>query len=294
MPLKLTLDGKELGTLNTETGDITDTDGNKVIKSVEPTIKPNQMTVPLVDDPLLLQTPRERRAAAVKVVEKQFDGKSEPTITEPNITQELKPADNLELQLLRKHNEMLERNLQQMSNNQQTMQGNKVKTVDNLIPDGIDDEKDPFGIARTVKSMAEALDNINTRVNRLDQFQGFSAYQEAVETAKVEHKEIFTDSKVGPIAERLLTSELKVSSEPMEVVVARVAREIRDLGYHGKPGDTIKKVAKIKEEIPPVLRSGDVGLSPAITVDKPKDVKSAGQQYRAWRAARDKFNAEGR
>lgn len=149
-------------------------------------------------------------------------------------------------------------------------------------------DKDPFGVARTLRKVAQRMKMIDAKVNRLDQHTGYKEIQGNLEAAKATHK-VFKNPSTRIVAEKLLEAELKTNRiDSVEEIVASVAKDVRKLGLSSAKSYVKEKVGTAGK-IPGVIRTGD-GASPAITVERPKNVKEAGNAYKAWRTQNAKMN----
>jgi len=275
---KLMLDGKEIGNIDPSTKEVTDATGNKVTS--EP---------PKPDDGPKLEIPLD--SLTLKDLTKVPKPKADPPKAGDKKDDPAAPGESIELKILRKQNEALNQALQVATTRAAAdgvPPGEASIDVLSLIPDDLDDEKDPLGVARTVKNLVAGLQGVSARVERMDQHTGFTEYNRALETEKADFKELFEDKQLGPIADKLLSAEIQQNpTQPLGVIVANVARQISGLKADTTKDD-IKGKAETTKAVPPVLRS-DSGAPPTITVDRPQNVRQAGEAYRAFRAAKGRF-----
>jgi len=155
------------------------------------------------------------------------------------------------------------------------------------IPDDLPADKDPFGIAKTLKNVAKSLKSVNERVSRLDQHTGFTEAMKQLEVEKGRF-DIYKDKTLGTMASKLLEAELATNRvDPMTKIVAKVAKDVGKLAV----ASTVKRADKKREEaekVPSALRTKD-GTTPAITVKKPQNISEASAAYKAFREARGKL-----
>jgi hypothetical protein len=284
MALKLMMDGKELGSV--EGDKIVTPDGESV--NVNTDVQ-ETMTVPL--NPDILHRPAARAARTDGAVTDDGTPVIDATENEPVINVD---QNALEIKLLQKQNEALVEQLKNLA--PQHVRTNQAGDTEIEIKDLVKDlteEEDPHGIGRTVKQLVIGMKQINDRVQRVDQFFNFQEYQKAVNSAKEDYKEYFNDTKIGPLVSRMLDSALRTdSTNPLPVIVANVIKDVKSAGIDPKGGKVIKDI-KTKSKVPPTIRSTD-GTSPSITVNKPKSLEEAKNQYAVWRAARAKAAEQGR
>jgi len=288
MALQLNLDGKTIGQLD-ESGKLQDTDGKPVVAPQKPAVdEPEKLTVPL--------NPFERQI--------QQDVKPDDNDPDPDKPKGDNDGDPFEgipaplksfvvdqtntLVATQKQNKLLQDSLNQLSatirqSNQTPAQVEEI--IKDSIPDGLDKEKDPFGLAQTIKGMVKALNTMNTKVNRLDQNAGYQAGVALMEAEKSKHA-IFKDKKLSSLADKVLQSELCTSSDPMALIVQRVADQFEEVGAVAEK-EYVKEKIKRTEKVPQSVRRSD-GATAAITVDKPKNVAEASKAYAAWRTASTK------
>jgi hypothetical protein len=269
MALQLTLDGKPIGNVS-DKGDLVDGDG-KVVKDITPGAEREKIT--LVDP-----------GAPVPPTDEPTG--DEPTGDEP--TGDEPPAD--EVLKLKNEVDTLNRIVQSLSRQpaspQQQQQVQEVKKlIDDHIPDNLDKEKDPFGLAITMKGIVKALNNMQGQVERLDQNAGFQEGMRQLEGEKGNY-EVFKDKKLGPLAEQVLQVELHNSPDPLPLIVKRVADKFEGVGTSGGK-EYVKKKADQLKKVPGTLQRKD-GATTAITIDKPKNVAESKKAYQAWRNARAK------
>lgn len=284
MAIKLMQDGKVIGAIGDD-GSVESATGKSIAADVEEHVDPELVDIPL-SDPSLRSNVMRARVAEEEAEEAEEDDESAEEFDL-----------DLELRLLKKHNEALQMQVAQLSSQGKvavTPEGDTLIDIRDLIPDNMDDKTDEFGVARTLKNLVKAVKMQSERISRIDQFNAYNEYMRHVENAKNEYKEIFADKKIGKIANKLLDAELRTNSaQPLDVVMANVIKEMRDMGLVGKSKKTLKKVVDTKKRVPGVIRTRE-GTSPAVTIRKPKNIREASEAYGAWRAARRRAATEGR
>jgi len=283
MGLKLMMDGKPLGEFD-GTQLITPEGDQHQVNQPDP--EQETMTVPL--------DPEQLRRAGRRAEAHTPSGVIEP-VAEPKAIASSEEADaaNLEIKVLNKQVEALTQQISALSPGsiRKTEAGDTEIDIKDFID--VKPEDDPHGIARTVKELITGVKSINERVSRVDQFFNYQQFQKHVDGAKEDYKEFFNDEKIGPLAQRMLDSALRTdANNPVPVIVANVIKEIKSAGLNPQDGK-LKKDLKTKKTIPPTVRSSD-GVSPSITVNKPKSLDDARKQYATWRAARAKASEQGR
>lgn len=223
----------------------------------------------------------------------------EPPAGEPK-TEEVEPLEGMALE-----NALLKRQIEALSQtpHQHNVPGTQPTPPTNIevnledldaIPDNIDPKEDPYGVAQTLKNVTKALGKIVPIVGRLDQHAGYQEAMKSLDSEKLAegNKEIYSDKKLGPIAERLLNAELSTNrTDTLPVIVNKIALEVKALGVEGEKNTLTKKVSQLRK-VPGTLRNTD-GAMPSVTVDKPKSVADARNAYQAWRRARGRFNSGG-
>jgi hypothetical protein len=283
--MKLTLDGKEIGTI----------EGDKLVSAdgVKPTDDAKQ-TKDTMDVPANVMDPRIRRAIRSAVVGDDDD----TPLTDDDKPDDDKPDDDKPDDVVdeAKLNELLStRENRALMSQLQTLLAEKTKTatpakleVQDLIPE-LTKEDDPLGVARTLKSFIQNFGKLEERVQRIDEYFSWTEYQRAVEGEKAKY-DIFTDKKLATVANRMLDLELKSNAnDSMASVVEQVAKDIEKLGKKATPKKKVEKKVDQSGKIPQTLRTAD-GVTPAVTVTKPKTVQEASEAYEAWRAASRRQN----
>ena len=281
---KLMLDGKEIGEISAD-GTVKGADG-KSVKAERTVLEPNpdEYQVPL-DHPMIYGRRGQPPTPQLEDEGGEDPPKKTPPAKEPT---EADVALALENKILQRQVDALQR--QNISAKISVdPQGQPAIDLGATIPADLDDEKDPYGVARAVKQIAGAVSGLNTKVNRLDQHAGFTEYNRALETEKLDYKDVFEDPKIGPIATRLLDAELQTNNtDPISVLVANVVKEVKGLGISTeKPKQVVKDKIKQKAEVPRTIRAGE-GSPPTITVTRPKNIKEAREQYASWKSARNR------
>lgn len=275
MGLQLMLDGKPIGLVD-DSGKLLDAEGTPVVKPE----RANQLTVPLPGPP--------PRTASEESDEDEPDEEDESGEEDEPQLDPKDPKDFQILQLKQQVN-LFQKVIGQLQHapptqrTQELVQATK-DLIEDHIPAGLDKDKDPFGLASTMKGMVKALNTMHSRLERLDQHTGFQAGLQMLETEKKNY-DVFQDKRLGPIAEKVLQSELNNSNDPLPLLVQRVAAQFEGIATDGGKKYLKKKVDQLKK-VPSALRKKD-GASPSITVDKPKNVAEAKVAYQAWRSARD-------
>ena len=280
MALKLTLDGKEIGAI----------DGDKVLSSNDLVTKRETMEVPLGPP-----EPIKRFSDIGPDTDDLEPDEPEGEPDEAEEGDEEEEGSSAELKLLKKQNELLMRQLE--TNNKLLSDLNnkrQAETTDNLdsIPDDIPPDKDPFGIAKTLKNITKALSQTQAKVDRLDQHTGYREAMTQLENEKGNYP-VFKDKRLGKMAEKLLNAELATNKvDPLPVIVSKVASDVSGIAKFATK-EYVKTKTEMKGKVPQSIRSKD-GTSPAVVVNKPKNVAEAGAAYQAWRRSRARFNQEGR
>ncbi len=291
--MDLMLDGKPIGKI-TPQGKITDHTGREVPSEPTDVNDPEQMTVPL-DHPILYGK-RGLQPSPDELFKDQPEGGDEdggdgvvkPVEGEPTESDSELALTNkiLSKQVAAMQKQLNAKNIPAtVTADPET--GKIVANLTSAIPDDIKTEDDPYGLIRTMKNVAKAVGDIHSKVERLDKHAGYGEYQRALETEKSDFKEIFEDKKLGALANKLLDAELQTNStDPLGVIVTNVVQEIRALGVKTpKTRQAVKDKIRTAGSVPPVLRSS-AGSAPTITVNKPRNVTEAREQYNAWKSAR--------
>ena len=178
MAIKLTLDGQQIGELN-DKGQLVDASGTTVTPQPgEPQPKPDQMRVPL--NPEFPQRIPQRQ----QVADEGGDPEPKPQDGEPEgdddpyegLTPQAREAlfeKDVQMKRMADKIETLNAAYAQLaSSRMQNPEGPQPQIPDTEIdlsnlPD-VPDDKDPFGVVRTLKHIASGLNAMNKRVTRLD------------------------------------------------------------------------------------------------------------------------------
>lgn len=279
MTVQLQLDGKTIGTIDAE-GKIADSSGNPVESESNVTPKKDVIDVPL-DDPQLYG----RRG-------KRPDPSPEPLPQKPKEAKTTEGSESDETAALKLENKLLQRQidaLQQAGIRATPVSSDNGKPTLKLhIPENLTPEDDPLGVARSIRALALEVGEMKTQVNRLDQHAGFTEYSRALQAEKDQYKDVFSDPKIGPIADKLVDAELRVDpNSPFQVIVANVVKEVTKLGIKTpeEKEDEIKGKVSASIAVPRTLRAKS-GAPPTISVNKPKNVKEAAEAYQQWRRGR--------
>lgn len=277
--MKLMMDGKQIGQMDTQSGEIRDDSGAPVkgAKVEEP--PPETMDVPL--HPTLPRNrvrareeeppPDEEEENTEEEDEEQVDDK---LLEHPLIAQLLKGQTKLQQQLAQ---------LARVQNHR--MPEEQLDFIDESY---LNPEKDPVGIARTLKALIKKVGGISAleeKVGRVDQHLGYKEATSLLEQEKSHHP-IYKDKQLGKLADRLLKAELQSNQEDdMSTIVRSVAREV----LRAHPERAVRAKAEQKAKLPPAggTRRSE-GVTPSVTVNKPKSLAEAREAYHAWKGARAK------
>jgi hypothetical protein len=285
--MKLMLDGKPIG----------ETDGKTIVSSEdENKDKRETMRVPAVrlEESLENEDEDEDEDEDSGTRDDKNDG-DEDAEDDDEFAKYLKTLDPKAREFLEhtvSENTRLSKNVQRLTSKLDTIlsRPNDKDEVDDVDEIGdIPKEKDPFGVAKTLKNLVKYVRVMNGKVSRLDQHAGFKEAQGNLEAAKNLHK-VFKNPVTKNIAEKLLEAELKTNrTDTIEDIVASVVKDVRRLGISSAKS-YVRDKANTAGRLPAgVLRTGD-GATPAITVNKPRTVREAAEAYKSWRAQNARIN----
>lgn len=278
--MKLMMDGKEVGHMDAESGEIRDESGAPV-KGPQPKVEEKSETM---DVPLHPTLPRHRVRAREE--EQSSEEEEESTEGEEDELGDDKLLEHPLMQQLLKGQTKLQQQLERLARvqNHRTPEDQ----LDFIDEQYLNPEKDPVGIARTVKALAKRVDKLSgldEKVGRVDQHLGYTEATRLLEQEKGHHP-IYKDKQLGKLAERLLKAELQSNQEDdMSTIVRSVAREV----LRAHPERVVRAKAEQKAKLPPgggTRRSE--GVTPSVTVNKPRSLAEAREAYHAWKGARAK------
>ena len=175
MGVKLMLDGKPIGEMGAD-GEIKDAAGAVVKTEPVGDDDKNKLKIPLV-------TPFDQAAIApvTKVPLEPEGGDKPPAKAEPDTELALKNR------ILEKQVSALQQSLQQQGSKAQVTEdpdGNVALELGKTIPDDLNAENDPLGVARALKGMASIVGKMSTKVSRMDQHTGYNEFNRVLENEK--------------------------------------------------------------------------------------------------------------